>query len=457
MFESAELGHKVDKDVYEAEAPKLREALLDAQYELDENAQLPGHRPDRRRRRRRQGRRPSTRSTMDGPAPHRDHGIGQPTDEERRAADMWRFWRALPPTRQDRHLLRLLVHAAHPRPRLRARRRRRARRGDRGDRALRADARRRGRAAPEVLVPPVEEGSRSKRLQGAGEGPGDALARRRRRLGALQALRRLPHHLRARACARPAPWSRAVDRRRGRATRATATSRSARPCSRRCASVWTSPRTAPATPPPPPAAQRRRARRCSTRSTCRQRLAKKRYEDELEELQGRLNTLSREPKFRERSVRRGVRGQRRGRQGRRHPPRHRGARRALLPRHADRRADRRGARAALPVALLAPPPAARPHRDLRPLLVRPRAGRAGRGLRARGRLDARLRRDQRLRGAARRARRIVVKFWLHDRQGRAAAPLQGARGDRLQALQDHRRGLAQPREVGRLRRTPSTT
>ena len=34
MFESAELGHSVDKVTYEAEAPRLREALLDAQAEL---------------------------------------------------------------------------------------------------------------------------------------------------------------------------------------------------------------------------------------------------------------------------------------------------------------------------------------------------------------------------------------------------------------------------------------
>jgi polyphosphate:AMP phosphotransferase len=34
MFESAELGHEIDKERYEAEVPKLRTALLAAQYEL---------------------------------------------------------------------------------------------------------------------------------------------------------------------------------------------------------------------------------------------------------------------------------------------------------------------------------------------------------------------------------------------------------------------------------------
>ena len=34
MFESAEIGHKVDKEIYDREVPGLREALLDAQYDL---------------------------------------------------------------------------------------------------------------------------------------------------------------------------------------------------------------------------------------------------------------------------------------------------------------------------------------------------------------------------------------------------------------------------------------
>ena len=56
----------------------------------------------------------------------------------------------------------------------------------------------------------------------------------------------------------------------------------------------------------------------------------------------------------------GVRGQRRRGQGRGDPPRHRRARCAQLPQRAGGGADRGGTRAALPVALLAPPAAARP-------------------------------------------------------------------------------------------------
>ena len=37
MFESAELGHKIDKETVRAEEPKLREDRLDAQFDLREN------------------------------------------------------------------------------------------------------------------------------------------------------------------------------------------------------------------------------------------------------------------------------------------------------------------------------------------------------------------------------------------------------------------------------------
>ena len=34
MFESAELGHKIDKATFKKEVPKLRAELLDVQYDL---------------------------------------------------------------------------------------------------------------------------------------------------------------------------------------------------------------------------------------------------------------------------------------------------------------------------------------------------------------------------------------------------------------------------------------
>jgi polyphosphate kinase 2 (PPK2 family) len=41
MFESAEIGRTIDKATFEAEEPALREALLEAQYELKQQARFP--------------------------------------------------------------------------------------------------------------------------------------------------------------------------------------------------------------------------------------------------------------------------------------------------------------------------------------------------------------------------------------------------------------------------------
>ena len=41
MFESAEIGHAIDKETYDAEVPALREALLEAQFELRQKANFP--------------------------------------------------------------------------------------------------------------------------------------------------------------------------------------------------------------------------------------------------------------------------------------------------------------------------------------------------------------------------------------------------------------------------------
>ena len=66
------------------------------------------------------------------------------------------------------------------------------------------------------------------------------------------------------------------------------------------------------------------------------------------------------------------------------------------------------------------------------------------------RLAARLRRDQRVRGAADGERRGRLQVLAADQQGRAVPPLQGAREDAVQALQDHAGRLAQPRASGTL-------
>jgi polyphosphate:AMP phosphotransferase len=97
MFESAELGHKIDKATYDAEVPKLREALLDAQFELAQRAEFPviilvGGVDGAGR-----GETVNLLNEWMDPRHIETHGMGDPSDEELDRPMMWRFWRALPP------------------------------------------------------------------------------------------------------------------------------------------------------------------------------------------------------------------------------------------------------------------------------------------------------------------------------------------------------------------------
>ncbi len=97
MFESAEIGHKIDKASYDKEVPALREALLDAQYNLLESAEFSvviliagvdgAGKGDTLN---------LINEWMD-PRHIRTRAVGEPTDEERQRPPMWRFWRVLPP------------------------------------------------------------------------------------------------------------------------------------------------------------------------------------------------------------------------------------------------------------------------------------------------------------------------------------------------------------------------
>src|SRR5260221_175722 len=97
MFESAELGHKIDKATYEREVPKLREALLNAQYDLAEVRKFPviivvggvdgaG-----------KGETVNLLNEWMDPRHIHTHAFPELSDEERERPRMWRFWRALPP------------------------------------------------------------------------------------------------------------------------------------------------------------------------------------------------------------------------------------------------------------------------------------------------------------------------------------------------------------------------
>lgn len=97
MFESAELGHKIKKTVYEKEVPALREALLDAQIEMAKTAKfsvviLVGGLDGAGR-----GATVNLLNEWMDPRHIQTHGMGEPSDEELDRPMMWRFWRALPP------------------------------------------------------------------------------------------------------------------------------------------------------------------------------------------------------------------------------------------------------------------------------------------------------------------------------------------------------------------------
>ncbi|MTW15148.1 polyphosphate:AMP phosphotransferase [Rhodoplanes serenus] len=97
MFESANLRHHVPKPAYKREVSALREALLEAQFELAAQrrfavliliAGVEGA-----------GKGETVNLLNEWMDPRRIHtrAFFQPTDEERGRPDHWRFWRALPP------------------------------------------------------------------------------------------------------------------------------------------------------------------------------------------------------------------------------------------------------------------------------------------------------------------------------------------------------------------------
>lgn len=97
MFEAAELGHTLDKETYDRELPKLREALLTTQYKLLETrkfatiivvAGIEGAG---------KGETVNALTEWMDPRHIQVHAMGEPSDEELQRPPMWRFWRRLPP------------------------------------------------------------------------------------------------------------------------------------------------------------------------------------------------------------------------------------------------------------------------------------------------------------------------------------------------------------------------
>jgi len=97
MFESAELGHKISKDVWKKEIPELREGLLDAQLDLFQSGKFPviilvagvdcaG-----------KGETVNLLNEWMDPRHVETHALRDLTDEELERPQMFRYWRVLPP------------------------------------------------------------------------------------------------------------------------------------------------------------------------------------------------------------------------------------------------------------------------------------------------------------------------------------------------------------------------
>jgi len=97
MFESANLEHRVDKAAYKREALKLRQALLDTQYDLKEDGRFPvlvviagveGA-----------GKSETVNQLNEWMDPRHilTSAFAEPSDEERERPSQYRFWRAMPP------------------------------------------------------------------------------------------------------------------------------------------------------------------------------------------------------------------------------------------------------------------------------------------------------------------------------------------------------------------------
>jgi len=97
MFESAELGHKIDKETYKNAVPQLRASLLDAQYELKEQGKIPVIILVSGQDGAGKGETINLLYEWMDPRYISTLAFSAPTDEERQRPFMWRYWRALPP------------------------------------------------------------------------------------------------------------------------------------------------------------------------------------------------------------------------------------------------------------------------------------------------------------------------------------------------------------------------
>ncbi|MDQ3815962.1 MAG: polyphosphate:AMP phosphotransferase [Armatimonadota bacterium] len=99
MFEAAELGNKISKEVYEREAPALREELLRLQGELAE-ADFPVIIVTAGMRGAGRGETVNLLLEWMDARGINTHAFHDPSDEERERPRFWRYWMALPPKKR---------------------------------------------------------------------------------------------------------------------------------------------------------------------------------------------------------------------------------------------------------------------------------------------------------------------------------------------------------------------
>ena len=97
MFESAELGHKIDKETFRREEPILREALLEAQLELAEKKSFPVILVITGVAGAGKGEIIHLLNEWMDPRHVQALAMDKPSEEELERPYMWRFWRVLPP------------------------------------------------------------------------------------------------------------------------------------------------------------------------------------------------------------------------------------------------------------------------------------------------------------------------------------------------------------------------
>ena len=100
MFESAELGHAIDEETFEKEVPALREALLEAQFELKQQGRFPVLILINGIEGAGKGETVKLLNEWMDPRLIQVSTFDVQTDEELARPPAWRFWRQLPPKGQ---------------------------------------------------------------------------------------------------------------------------------------------------------------------------------------------------------------------------------------------------------------------------------------------------------------------------------------------------------------------